>query len=414
MIQFPRQYANSHKTLMKIIIHDYPGHSFPVQLSRQLALRGHTVNHLYFQEFQAPHGLLEKKESDADGFEINAVQLGEPFAKYNFAKRWWQERKYGQILACQVIEMCPDIVMSCSTPLNPQAILQHHCQTHKIPFVFWIQDIYSQAIRGFMESRLPIVGTLIGKYYERLEANLLSSSHGIVSITEDFLPLLAAMKVDLNRVTTIRNWAAFEEVMPCPKANDWSKEQRLEGKFVFLYAGTLGLKHNPERLAVLARGFSKRPEIVIVVASEGPGADYLARVQERENLTNLRVINFQPYSCFPKMLAAADVLIALLEADSAVYSVPSKILNYMCAERAILGIVPPHNLAARLLQENQIGIVVKPDNPDDLIMTGERLINDPLLRNALARNARQYAARTFDITEITSNFERVIQKACTV
>jgi colanic acid biosynthesis glycosyl transferase WcaI len=398
---------------MKIIIHDYPGHSFPVQLSRQLALRGHTVNHLYFQEFQAPHGLLEKLESDADGFEINAVHLGEPFAKYNLAKRWWQECKYGQILAHQVIAMCPDIVMSCSTPLNPQAILQHHCQIHKIPFVFWIQDIYSQAIRGFMESRLPMVGTLIGKYYEQLEANLLSSSHGIVSITEDFLPLLAAMNVDPNRVTTIRNWAALEEVVPFSKVNDWSKEQRLERKLVFLYAGTLGLKHNPERLAFLARRLSKRPEIMIVVASEGPGADYLARVRDRDNLTNLMVINFQPYSCFPKMLAAADVLIALLEADSAVYSVPSKILNYMCAERAILGIMPPNNLAARLLQDNQIGIVVEPDDPDGLIITAERLIDDPLLRNALARNARQYAARTFDITQITSNFERVIQKACT-
>jgi colanic acid biosynthesis glycosyl transferase WcaI len=398
---------------MKIIIHDYPGHAFPVQLSRQLALRGHTVNHLYFQEFQAPHGLLEKLESDADGFEVTAVYLGEPFAKYNLAKRWWQECKYGQILARQVMTMCPDIVISCSTPLNPQAILQHHCKIHKVPFVFWIQDIYSQAIRRFMESGFPIVGTLIGKYYERLEANLLSRSHGIVAITEDFLPFLAAMKIDPNRVTTIRNWAALEEVAPFPKDNDWSREQRLEGKFVFLYAGTLGLKHNPERLAFLARRLSKRPEVRIVVASEGPGAEYLARVRERDHLTNLRVINFQSYSCFPKMLAAADVLIALLEADSAVYSVPSKILNYMCAQRAILGIMPPRNLAARLLQDHQIGVVVIPDDPDGLIMTAECLIDDPLLRNALARNARQYAERTFDITRITSDFERVIQKACT-
>jgi colanic acid biosynthesis glycosyl transferase WcaI len=397
---------------MKIIIHDYPGHPFPIQLSRKLALRGHTVNYLYFQEFQAPHGILEKRESDADTFNVNAVHIGEPFAKYNLPKRWQQERKYGQVMARQIIAMCPDVVISSSTPLDPQAILQRHCQAFRIPFVFWLQDIYSQAIRGIMENRLSVIGSLIGEYYRRLEARLLTNSQAIVSITEDFLPLLMAMEVDTSRVTTIRNWAALEEIMPLPKSNAWSTEQQLDDKLVFLYAGTLGLKHNPERLAVLARRLSRYPEVTIVVVSEGPGADYLAIVRERENLANLVLVNFQPYSYFPQMLASADVLVALLEADSAVYSVPSKVLNYMCAKRAILGIMPPNNLAARLLQSNQIGIVVDPDNPDELIIAAERLIDNPLLREDLAKNARRYAEQTFDIDRITSCFEDVIQKAC--
>ena len=32
---------------MKIIVHDYAGHPFQVQLSRRLASRGHEVLHLY-------------------------------------------------------------------------------------------------------------------------------------------------------------------------------------------------------------------------------------------------------------------------------------------------------------------------------------------------------------------------------
>ena len=37
---------------MRIVLHDYPGHAFPVQLSRALAARGHQVLHIWFSAFQ--------------------------------------------------------------------------------------------------------------------------------------------------------------------------------------------------------------------------------------------------------------------------------------------------------------------------------------------------------------------------
>jgi hypothetical protein len=43
---------------MKILVHDFAGHPFQVQLSGELARRGHTVLHTYFADIPGPKGVL--------------------------------------------------------------------------------------------------------------------------------------------------------------------------------------------------------------------------------------------------------------------------------------------------------------------------------------------------------------------
>jgi colanic acid biosynthesis glycosyl transferase WcaI len=46
---------------MKLVVHDYCGHPFQVQLSRNLAMRGHDVTHIYFADDPGPKGALARK-----------------------------------------------------------------------------------------------------------------------------------------------------------------------------------------------------------------------------------------------------------------------------------------------------------------------------------------------------------------
>ena len=47
---------------MRIIVHDYAGHPFEVQLSRELAARGHDVLHLYCGSTHTPRGDLARSD----------------------------------------------------------------------------------------------------------------------------------------------------------------------------------------------------------------------------------------------------------------------------------------------------------------------------------------------------------------
>src|SRR2546426_10383202 len=94
---------------VRICVCEYSGYAFQVQLSRELANRGHEVLHLYFSEFQSPKGRLSREATDPSTFSIEGVSLGRPFAKYHFVKRWFQERAIGRRLAQRIAEFAPEI-----------------------------------------------------------------------------------------------------------------------------------------------------------------------------------------------------------------------------------------------------------------------------------------------------------------
>jgi glycosyltransferase involved in cell wall biosynthesis len=177
---------------------------------------------------------------------------------------------------------------------------------------------------------------------------------------------------------------------------------------VFLYSGTLGFKHDPSLLLALARWAGGHDALVVVV-SEGPGADWLAE-QGREEPA-LRLLPYQPHDRLPEVLASADVLVAVLEPEAGAFSVPSKILTYLCAARPLLVSVPANNLAARVVERSGGGIVIRPGDSPAFLAAAETLLDDEALRAELAGRARTYAESAFDLDPVVGRFEEVLKMA---
>jgi colanic acid biosynthesis glycosyl transferase WcaI len=393
---------------MRILIHDYAGHPFQVQLSRALAARGHTVLHLYAAYNPTPKGALAPSDDDPEGFAVEGLTIGETYVRYSFVTRWRQERAYGRVLARRIAAWAPEVAFFCNTPLDTLAIAQGACRRAGARFVFWLQDLSGIAAQRILRARLPVIGALIGRYHIALERRIARRSDPIVLITADFEPLMRRWGIAGDRLAVIENWSPLDAIHPAPRDNAWSREHGLDDRLVILYTGMMGLKHNPSLVGDLATHLKARPEVAIVVVSEGLGADWLAAYKAREGLETLHLLAFQRMS---EVLGSADVLLAILEADAGVYSVPSKVLGYLCAGRAILASVPPENLAARILNGHEAGLTVDADDAPGLAAAADRLIGAPALRERLGQNGLEYAKRTFDIDAITTRFEAVIARA---
>lgn len=393
---------------MKIILYDNSGHPFQIQLSRALAKQGFDVLHLYSSSFQTPKGKLAKQEDDPRSLTIKGVSLPEKFAKYSFLKRRRQELQLGQLISHEIEEYRPNVVIASNVPLDTLKVVQRKCIAMDIAFVFWVQDFYGIAIKKILKSKLSFLGYAIGLYYEQLEKKMLKRSNNIVVISEDFTKELSNMGIDNSNIHIIPNWAPLDELPVESKNNSWSNERGLTDKFCFLYSGTLGLKHNPELLLELAIQFRDNDGVRIVVVSEGLGADWLIQKQKELELDNLIVLNFQPYSMLPKVLGTADVLISILENDAGIYSVPSKVLSYSCAQRALLLAIPLENLAARIVTRYNMGLVVSPDDKPGFVNAAMNFYSQKDLRIDVAKHAREYAQENFEISNITKKFITII------
>ena len=105
---------------MRIIVHDYAGHPFEVQLSRELAARGHDVLHLYCGSTHTPRGDLTRGGLDPAGFDIRGIDLSQTIPKTNFFRRFRLEGEYGRKLVAACDQFKPEVVLSANTPSIPE------------------------------------------------------------------------------------------------------------------------------------------------------------------------------------------------------------------------------------------------------------------------------------------------------
>jgi glycosyltransferase involved in cell wall biosynthesis len=276
--------------------------------------------------------------------------------------------------------------------------------------VYWLQDLYSVAMTRALEARRVPFGQLIGRCLQLVEGALLRSAQEVVVITEDFLSTLSEWGVDIGRCTVIENWAPIEELPERHRENEWRVTLGLGAAFVFLYSGTLGLKHDPDLLYALAEQVEDQGAHVVVV-SEGLGIERLRSRQSLKPLSNLQLLPFQPYSQLPEMLGSADILLVLLEAEAGLFSVPSKVLTYLCAGRPILSVMPEGNLAAKTIARVGAGENIDSGNKGRFVEVAIRLMADDDLRYTMGRKARQYAEEAFRGQSIADRFESVVRGA---
>jgi glycosyltransferase involved in cell wall biosynthesis len=278
-------------------------------------------------------------------------------------------------------------------------------------FVYWLQDFYSLAASRLLAGKFGGLGTLVGAYYRRLERGQLQRSDGIVLITEDFRKIAGEWAGDSRKLTTIENWGPLSDIALPGRQNPWAIEHGLTDKFVFLYSGTLALKHDPELLIRLARYWQSEPAVRIVVIGAGVGVERLRDVTLRDGLANLILLPLQPMARLSEALASADVLVAVVEEDAGAFSVPSKVQAYLCAERPILLSAPPDNLASKVVSRIIAGVVTQPGDYASFTRASRTLFDDPSLRALLARNGRIHAEQAFDIERIADRFEAVFGDA---
>lgn len=390
----------------RLLFHDYGGHAFTAQLARSMARLGYRSTYMSFADFATPKGRVGRTELDPPGFAAHQLTIGRPFDKENLAARGRHELLYARVAARKVIEERPTTVISSNAPLVVQARLLRASRQVGAKFVFWLQDLHSEAIARILARQRPWLGHLAGRYFHRLEQRLLRSSDHVVTIADDFATLIGrrGWGVPSERLDVVENWAPLEDLPPFPRDNAWAQLNYRPDRRRIVYSGTLARKHDPELLVTLAR----RIDADIHLFSVGDGAEHVAARAAELQLDNLFVRPWVAVAELPQALAGADLLCAFIEADAGVFSVPSKVLSYMAAGRPILASIPHRNLAARTILNAESGLVSEPGDHEAMLRDAKTLLQSPDLRERLGQNGRTYAESHFDIGPITARFERIV------
>jgi colanic acid biosynthesis glycosyl transferase WcaI len=298
-----------------------------------------------------------------------------------------------------------DVLLVYSPPmiLSLAAVVQRWVR--RWPFVLNLHDIYPQTAIDLGILRNPVL-IWVASLFERV---LYRNATRIVVAAPSSLRILTTQKgISPNRVEMLFNYIDTTVCKPGPCENAFRKRLGIEGKFVVLYAGLMGLAQDLGSVIEAARRMQHDPQWVFVLAGNGPCAAKWAELTS--GLSNVKMPGVLNYDEYNEALQAADVCLVALAASFHAPAVPGKVPTIMAAGRPIVACVPAGNDTRDILHSARCGIAVLPEHTDDLLEVLETLQEDSTLRSELGSNGAQYAAAHFDARAAVARFEIILSE----
>lgn len=233
------------------------------------------------------------------------------------------------------------------------------------------------------------------KALERLELIVYHAADMVVTVTQGFRDDLVSRGVPVDKVHTIHNGVDLER-FPAEESEGDEVRRRLgagPGRILVLYAGAHGISQGLSSIADAAAKLNGQP-IQVVFVGEGAAKAELEERVAMLRLTNVSLLPAVPRREMSALLAAADICLVPLR-DVALFSsfIPSKMFEYLAAERAVLGAV--RGEPAEILRAAG-AMVVEPEDADAIAKAIVELADDPDRRSAMGKQGRGFVEEHFD------------------
>jgi colanic acid biosynthesis glycosyl transferase WcaI len=216
---------------------------------------------------------------------------------------------------------------------------------------------------------------------------------------------------DGKKPIAILPWLDTDFLRPLPRRNAFSEEMGLNGKFVILYAGNLGLSQGLDKVLLAAQSLSNVEHLAFVFVGDGPNRLSLIQQGAQLGLGNVRFLPYQPRHRLPEMLATADVSLVSLRRGIGFRSLPSKTFPILASGRPILAVAEQGSDLCQLVESSGVGVCVPPDDVDALSMAILDLSKDAGLREKYGQHAREYAVRHHSHRAAAVQFEQLLSQA---
>jgi glycosyltransferase involved in cell wall biosynthesis len=279
----------------------------------------------------------------------------------------------------------------------------------RVPIVYDVQDLWPESA---LASGLLKRGRLVNFLY-RLADWVYARADRLLVVSPATASYLEERGVPGAKMRVARHWID-ETLFDVPvSARDVRRELRLEGRFVVMFAGNLGLVQGLETVIDAASLLRDSP-VTFVLVGDGADRARLEQQAQRNGLSNVVFAGRHPAAEMPDFFRAADALLVHLRPSGiADHAIPTKILAYLAAARPIVCAMP--GAAADLVRDAQAGPVLSPGDAPGLARVIQALARLPAAeRQTLGMNGRRYLDEHFRKARVIDEYEGILSEAATL
>jgi colanic acid biosynthesis glycosyl transferase WcaI len=256
----------------------------------------------------------------------------------------------------------------------------------KTRHVYWSMDLHPDASLALLRMSPR---SLFARAMSWLSGFVYRQADRVVVLGPYMADRIALKGVAADRITTIPVWSERDEIYPTPRdANPLRRAHKLERTFVAMYSGNLGLAHSFDEFIEVARRLRDRSDIVFLYVGEGPRLAEVKAACDRDELPNIRFLDYVPRSQLQASLALADVHLISMRPEMTGIVVPGKLYGVMAAGRPALFVGPEHCESADTIRDAGCGITVAPGDSEGLLEALLRLVANPVLALRMGEKGR--------------------------
>lgn len=398
-----------HNTIMKILyFHQHfktpqqGGGTRSYEFARKLIERGHSVTMVCGGTFLFDKNETQKiKRVDLDG--IDTIQIRLPYSnKDGIFKRAIIFIKFAMECINISKKEHHDLLFATSTPLTAgiPGIWQKWFGRRKRKFVFEVRDLWPELPKALgMKNPIFLTGmSLLEKWSYKYADGCIGLSPGICDGIKKRSP-------KGRLITMIPNGCDLDLFVPGKRENLELKGISAEDK-VAVFTGAHGVANGLDAILDMAQVLKQRgrEDIKIAFIGDGKMKPHLQERAQRENLHNCLFFNRIPKTELTKIVSSADIGLMVLKNVPAFYygTSPNKFFDYISSGLPIINNYL--GWLADMIEENNCGLVVNPDSPEEFADALIKLADNPELRRKQGVNARALAVKSFNREMLANQF----------
>lgn len=311
-------------------------------------------------------------------------------------KSYWEGTKHKDI----------DLVIATSTPLSigfPALFLKW---INRKPFVFEVRDLWPEVpiqMGGLNNSILQYLARLFEKTIYQNASKVISLSPGM---EEGVLKY-----INSSKSIVIPNMAKIDEFFPREKNIDLCLKLGLRKEtFKLIHFGSLGLANDAITIVNSAILLKDDPDIEFVFLGGGATEGELKKIIEENDLKNVKFLGAYPMKQTSEIVNLCDVSMVSFKNLPILYTnSPNKLFDSLSAGKPI--IVNSAGWTKQLVEENQCGYYVNPNEPNELVEKLQILKTRRELSQKMGQNSRFLAEVKFDKSILCKKFVNCIENA---
>jgi colanic acid biosynthesis glycosyl transferase WcaI len=301
----------------------------------------------------------------------------------------------------------PDVLVIVSPPLGLAVAGAILGRLWRVPMVFHVADLQPDTALDLGMMRPGRMARLLYAV-ERLAYRRAAI---VSTLTEAMRARILAKGVPAERVVLFEDWAdpLLFDLTTDAASLAIRRELGVGDAFLAVHAGNMGVKQGLDVVIDAAQRTRADAGIVYVLVGDGAVRPQLEARARALDLVNVKIVPLLPRDRFLPLLAAADVSLITQQRVVADVVFPSKVLTLLAAGKPVIASVTGGSAVATAIATAGAGLVIEPEDGDQLALAVRALRDDPVRRAAMSAAGRVYARDHWERAKALSILTKTIE-----